>query len=127
MSERIQSFRELVAWQKAFRLGCEVHRLSRDLPAHELYGLQSQLRRGAVSIASNIAEGYGRGSHADYLRFLKVARGAMHEVETQILFALDFHYISGEQYRSIQSQIDEAQRVLAGLIRSLENRQADSN
>ena len=83
----IESFRDLVAWQKAFALGVSVHRLAGGLPESERFELAAQLRRGSVSVASNIAEGYGRGSRNDYVRFPKIARGAMYELDTQLMFA----------------------------------------
>lgn len=116
----IRSYRDLVAWQRAFQLGLAVCRLTNCLPADERFGLCSQLRRSAVSIASNIAEGYGRGSKADYLRFLKISRGSLYELETQMLFALEFAYIATEQHSDIAEQIDDTARVLSGLIASLE-------
>jgi four helix bundle protein len=80
------------------------------------------LRRGGVSVASNIAEGYGRGSTSDYTRFLKVARGALYEIDTQLLFAVELKYITNEQYETTKADLDECERVLAGLIRSLDKR-----
>ena len=115
----IRSYQDLIAWQKAFQLGLNVYRLTKMMPDHERYGLISQLRRGAISIASNIAEGYGRGSKVDYLRFLKIARGALFELDTQLLFAEKLTYITGSTYKGVKEQLDESERVLAGLIRSL--------
>jgi len=94
----IESFRDLIAWQKAYALGVNVHRFATGLPNSEQFGLAAQLRRGSVSIASNIAEGYGRGSRADYIRFLKIARGGLYELDTQLMFALDFGYIEQASY-----------------------------
>lgn len=121
MSE-IRTYRDLVAWQRCYELGRTVHRIARGLPPEERFDLGSQLRRGAVAPASNIAEGYGRGSREDYLRFLRMARGALYELDTQILFARDFEYIAAQEYECVKNQIDEAERVLAGLIRSLERK-----
>jgi four helix bundle protein len=116
----IRSYRDLVAWQRAFALGVSVHRLTRTFPDHERYGLTSQLRRGGVSIASNIAEGYGRGSRQDYVRFLKIARGALFEVETQLLFSTEFEYVKKDQLETVTQQVNDTARVLSGLISSLE-------
>ena len=116
----IKSFKDIVAWQKAFELGALAHRLTRAFPAHEVYGLTSQMRRGAIAIASNIAEGYGRGGRADYVRFLKIARGAIYEIDTQLMFSLEFGYLTEREYAPAKSLLDEAERVLAALIRSLE-------
>jgi four helix bundle protein len=119
MSE-IRSYRDLIAWQKAFSVGLTVYELTRALPEHERFGLVSQLRRGAVSVASNIAEGYGRQSTQDYTRFLRVARGCLYEIETQLLFAVEFGYIARDRFEEVSGQLAECGRVLAGLIRSLE-------
>lgn len=116
----IGSFRDLIAWQKAFALGVELYRLTSRFPEHERFGLTIQLRRGGVSVASNIAEGYGRGSTTDYLRFLKVTRGSLYEIDTQLLFSQSFGYIDDSTYIAAKSMLDESERVLAGLIRSLD-------
>jgi four helix bundle protein len=99
-----------------------VYRVSEAFPDRERFGLTVQVRRGAVSIASNIAEGFGRGSTADYVRFLKVARGALYELDTQLLFAVEFGCLPSASYEEAKSELDECERVLAGLIRSLERR-----
>jgi four helix bundle protein len=116
----IKSYRDLVAWQKAFALGIAVYRLTKQLPESERFGLISQLRRGGVSIASNIAEGYGRQSTSDYVRFLRVARGCLYELDTQLLFAIELEYVSASECAPLQEQVNECGRILAGLIRSLE-------
>ena len=116
----IKSFRDLVAWQKAVSLGLTVYRIAVLLPAEERFSLASQLRRGAIAVASNIAEGYGRGSRADYIRFLKIARGALYELDTQLTFAVELRYIDNAMFEKTKSELDDCERVLAGLIRSLE-------
>lgn len=90
------------------------------MPDHERFGLVSQLRRGAVSVASNIAEGYGRQSTMDYIRFLRMARGSLYELETQMLFATEFGYVDQVSCGEVLAQLSECGRLLAGLIRSLE-------
>jgi four helix bundle protein len=121
--DEIRSYRDLVVWQRAYALGLEVYRCTREFPDHERFGLTSQLRRGGVSIASNIAEGYGKGSRQDYLRYLKMSRGALFELETQLLFARDLSYTSREKHEAMAEQTNDVARVLAGLIRSLEGDQ----
>lgn len=120
MGEPIKSYRDLIAWQKAYALGKAVYRLAGTLPDAERFGLIASLRRLSVSISSSIANGYGRGNTADYLWHLKTARGDLYQIDTQLLFALDFKYIDDEGYRKVKSELDESERVLAGLIRSLE-------
>lgn len=121
MSRSISSFRDLIAWQRAFALGMEAYRLSNAWPDVERFGLSLQVRRSAVSIASNIAEGYGRGSRIDYLRFLRVARGSIYELDTQMLFAIELGYLTMDTYQAAKELLDEAERVLNGLIRSIQN------
>ncbi|MGP1311052.1 MAG: four helix bundle protein [Phycisphaerales bacterium] len=119
-SETINSYRDLVAWQRAMDLVELVYRLSSSFPPDERFSLTAQVRRAAVSVPSNIAEGYGRGSRQDYLRFLRVARGSLFEVETQALVARRLGYTSDEQTRELQEQVNAVARVLSGLIRSIE-------
>ncbi len=119
-SGEIRSYKDLVVWQRAFALGAEIYRLTAGFPNEEKFGLTSQLRRACLSIASNIAEGYGRGSRAEYLRFLRIARGSLYEVETQMLFAVELKFIVTEQFDSIAEMINETARVLSGLIRRLD-------
>ena len=83
MSE-IKSFRDLMVWQKSMQLVTDLYRLTSDFPKTESYGLTSQLRRAAVSVPSNIAEGYGRHSTSDYIRFLQIAIGSLYELQTQV-------------------------------------------
>lgn len=104
----------------AFSLGVSVYKTTKRFPKEELYGLTSQLRRAVVSIASNIAEGYGRNSTQDYVRFLNMARASLYEVDTQLLFAKDFNYVDATAFERLECQLNEAGRVLAGLIRSLQ-------
>ncbi|MEZ6165328.1 MAG: four helix bundle protein [Phycisphaerales bacterium] len=122
MAEAIQSYRDLEAWRLAIRLTKVVYRMSEHFPNDERFGLTSQIRRAAVSIASNIAEGWGRGSTSDYARFLRMARGSMYEVETQGLIALELGFVDKDKFDFFEQSIDEAGRVLAGLIRSIESK-----
>jgi four helix bundle protein len=123
MSE-IRSHRDLVAWQKAVELGLELYALTRDFPDAERFGLVSQLRRAGVSVASNIAEGYGRGTTADYIRFLRAARGSLYEIDTQVLFAARLGYLKETDRDSLTERVNECGRILAALIRSLEAKQS---
>lgn len=101
-----------------------VYRLTQHFPDHERFGLVSQLRRAAVSVPSNIAEGYGRGAAQEYLRFLRVARGSLFEVETQCLVGVRLGYINEELGGSLQEQINAVAKVLSGLIGSIERKQS---
>lgn len=100
----------------------EIYEATSSFPASEKYGLTSQLRRAAVSIPSNIAEGYGRGTSQDYLRFLRVARGSLFEVDTQLLIAQRMGYLNQSAHQQVENKLAETGRVLAGLIKSIESR-----
>lgn len=117
----IKSHRDLRAWQFAYALGLRVVRASATFPKHEMFALALQLRRSAVSVPSNIAEGFGRGSRADNLRFLKIARGSLFEVDTQLHFALDLGYLKQAGYESLHADWNEVSKILAGLIRRIES------
>lgn len=120
MTASIRSYQDLFAWQKAFKLGLTVCRMAPRLPDHERFGLTAQIRRNATAIASHIAHGYGRGATMDYLRLLKNARGCIYELDTQLLFAIELSYITPEDHKPVKDQLDEAERVLAGLITAIE-------
>jgi four helix bundle protein len=119
----IKTFRDLVAWQKSMQLAKEVYKATSLMPDSERFGLTAQMRRAAVSIPSNIAEGHGRQSLPDYIRFLKTSRGSLMELQTQLLLAQDLGFIRATgEFTDILSETD---RVLKGLIRSLEKVQLE--
>jgi four helix bundle protein len=109
-------YRNLIAWQKAKRLALDVYRCTRSFPKDETYGLSSQMRRAAVSVPSNIAEGKGRHSHKDLVHFLYHARGSLLELETQISIARDLEYIDQPAFEILESETEEVGRILNGLI-----------
>jgi len=115
---QIRSFRDLVAWQRAMRTARLVYEQTEVLPPRERFSLASQMNRAAVSVPSNIAEGYARGTTAEFLRFLWIARGSLAEVDTQVELAADVGLIAAGP--DLNSAIAETDRVLRGLIRSLE-------
>ncbi len=114
-----QSYKDLIAWQLAIELVLEIYRSTQTFPREEMYGLTSQLRRAAVSIASNIAEGQGRLSKREFHQFLGQARGSLMEVETQIQIAERLSYVDAVRARSLLAKAAEAGRVLNGLIASM--------
>jgi len=123
MSESsIKSHRDLIAWQKAMNLTEKVYDLARSFPKEEIYGLTSQIRRCAVSIPANIAEGQGRRSKKEFQQFLGHARGSLLELDTHLELALRFGYISSESYQNILPQLQEVGRILNGLLRSLDEK-----
>jgi four helix bundle protein len=119
MAPEIRSFRDLIAWQKAMELCEQVYTLSQAFPAEERFGLTAQLRRAAVSVPSNIAEGYGRGQTRDYLRFLKVARGSLFEVQTQLLLAVRLKLASADSAGRCLDLAGDVDRIICALIRAV--------
>lgn len=109
-------FTDLVVWQRAMELVKQVYVLSKKFPADERYALTDQLRRAVVSIPSNIAEGSGRSSNADYAHFLSIARGSLYETMTQLRIAVDLGYIP-ELSEDINSKIDEVGRMLGAMLK----------
>ncbi len=115
------SFKELIAWQKARRLAVRIYRLTQNFPQEEKYGLSTQLRRAAVSVVSNIAEGQGRRTVGEFQQFLGIARGSLLEIETQIIIAGDLGFISEPEADSV---CNEARDVLGLVIRLAESLRA---
>jgi four helix bundle protein len=111
-----ESYRNLIAWRKAKTLALNVYRCTRRFPKDEVYGLSSQMRRAAVSVPSNIAEGKGRYSNKEFVQFLYYARGSLLELETQLSIARDLNYIDLIVFESLVSETDELGRILNGLI-----------
>ncbi|MEW5787466.1 MAG: four helix bundle protein [Pseudomonadota bacterium] len=116
----MESYRRLLVWQKAMDLAEGIYRLAGSFPQHELYGLTSQIRRAAVSIPSNIAEGRERGSDKDFMRFLGIALGSLAELETQLLLSQRLGYVAEADLQSLVPLADEVGKMLRGLKRSLE-------
>jgi four helix bundle protein len=110
------SYRDLIAWQKAKSVALDVYRCTRRFPRDEVYGLSSQMRRAAVSVPSNIAEGKGRYSRKEFVQFLYHARGSLLELQTQLSIARDLDYIEFAAFKSLESQTEELGRILNGLI-----------
>jgi four helix bundle protein len=117
----VQSYRELVAWNKAMELVTEIYRVTHTFPKDELFGLMSQLRRAAVSVPSNIAEGKGRLSKGEFRQFLGNARGSLAEVETQILIAQNLSYLDKSAAEKLLAMVEEVGKVLNGLISAIKN------
>ena len=116
----IVSFKDLNAWQKGMDLMVAVYKTSHVFPADERFGLTAQVRRAAISIPSNVAEGHGRRTQADFVHFLDVARGSANEVETQLLIAERLGFTRREATAPALALVEEVQRILKGLIGSLE-------
>jgi len=115
----VKRYKDLLVWQKAMDLVTEVYRATGAFPEGEKFGLVTQLRRTAVSIPSNIAEGQGRMSVGEFKQFLGNARGSLYEVGTQVLIAGNLGFLSEAQIQHLQGLVDEVGHLLNGLIRSL--------
>ena len=119
-----RSYRELIAWQKSMRFVIEIYRATQGFPRSELYGLTSQLRRAAVSVPSNIAEGQARLSQREFHHFLSQARGSLAEIETQLRIAQELRYLLPNKAESLLASADEIGRILNGLLAAIKSRAA---
>jgi len=117
--EKTKTFRELYVWKKSMKLVTEVYRVTKDFPDTEKFGLISQIRRSAVSIPSNISEGYGRGSLKEYIRFLHISISSLFELQTQLEISLNLGFIEKNKFTTLFDSSREIERMLSGLIRSL--------
>lgn len=115
----IKSYRDLIIWQKSVALVTRIYSATSSFPSSEMYGLTNQLRRCAVSIPSNIAEGYGRNSTADYKRFLQIAVGSLYELQTQIEIAFNLAYILKDQYDELTGLSTEIDKMTYSIIQKL--------
>ena len=116
----IQSYRDLVVWQKVMDLAAECYRLTKGFPKEELYGITSQIRRAAVSVPANIAEGHGREHRSEFIRFLQIAQGSLKELETHLILAARVLLTTEAEIQPILEQCDQLGRQLHSLIRALQ-------
>src|SRR6266496_2052635 len=115
-----ESYRNLIAWQKAKALALDIYRCTRRFPKDEIYGLTSQMRRAAISLPSNIAEGKGRHTRKDFAHFLYQARGSLLELETQLSIARDLEYLDALTFNNTLGKAEELGRILNGLVNRLQ-------
>jgi len=113
------SFRDLLVWQRAIQMSLAIYRLTSGFPKEELYGLTSQIRRAGVSVASNVAEGYGRLSTGEYKQFLGMARGSNSEVQTQLVIARELGYGNQQVLREAESLSFEVGKMILAILRKL--------
>jgi four helix bundle protein len=118
----LKNYKELKVWQKAYRFCIMIYKITKHFPKEERYGLTSQIRRSAVSVPSNIAEGYGRKTTQEYMQSLYIAYGSQCELETQILLAKDLGYIKTDDFEVLRKDIGEVERMLKALIKSLQKK-----
>ena len=121
----LKNYKDLKVWQKSYQVCLEIYKITKDFPKQETYGLTSQIRRAAVSVPSNIAEGYGRKTTPDYLRSLYIAYGSNCELETQVLLSGDLEYMNPKKCMEIKEAIGEVERMLKALIKSLEKKHSN--
>lgn len=114
-------FRKILVWQKSMFLVTKIYKAARTFPKEEMFGLTSQIRRSSVSIPSNIAEGSGRESSKDFLRFLYISLGSIFEMQTQLEIAKNIIYINEEEFNLLYEDSREIERMLASLIRKIKD------
>ena len=115
----MKTFRDLLVWQKSMSFVTQVYKISKSFPLEENFGLTSQIRRCAVSIPSNISEGYGRESLNDYLRFLNIAMASLFELQTQLEIAYNLEYVDKNDFENLYESSREIERMLSSFIRSI--------
>ena len=118
----IKTFRDLIVWHKSIAMVTDFYKMTRDFPHEELYGLTSQIRRSAVSIPSNIAEGYGRNSQKDYTRFLQIANGSLFELQTQLEIGSHLGFVSNHDFEKQTEKTREIELMLGSLIRKVKQK-----
>jgi four helix bundle protein len=124
VAETVRSYRDLVVWQKSLALAATCYRKSKALPASELYGMTSQIRRAAASIPANIAEGHGRETTGAYVNALRIAQGSLKELETHVLLAQTVELMTSDTSDEILRECETVGKLLRALIRSLQAKEA---
>ena len=124
MSKKIEKFEDLIAWQKARKLTGRIYRTTNEGAFARVFNLKDQIRRAAVSVMSNVAEGFERNSAAEFHRFLVMAKGSCAELRNQLYIALDVAYIQVEEFESLMSEAVEVGRIIGGLRAAVERRRA---
>src|SRR5262245_37755427 len=117
----MRNYRDLEVWEKAHKLTLQLYRRSRDFPKEEFYGLTSQLRRSAMSVGANLAEGCGRQTTAELARFVRISMGSASELDYHLLLAADFGYLQSADYRELSQELTRIRKMLASLLSTLES------
>ncbi|KKT52685.1 MAG: hypothetical protein VE96_C0010G0006 [candidate division Kazan bacterium GW2011_GWA1_44_22] len=118
----MNTYKELAVWQKSRHLVANIYSLTKTFPVSEQYILTSQINRSAISIPSNIAEGWARHSTKEFINFLYIARGSLAELETQLLLGSDLNYVSSKKLAEIENQLNEINKMLSGIIWKLKSK-----
>lgn len=121
MNTLLTSFADLEAWKSGHLVVLNVYSSTKQFPADEKFGLISQMRRAAVSVTSNIAEGFGRRSFAEKAHFYSIAQGSVTELQNQLLISRDIGYMTGEEYDEFEPQMIQLHKLMTGLVRSCRN------
>jgi len=119
VGKQIRSYKDLIVYQKAYQLSLDIYRVTESFPKAEIYGLVSQMRRSAISIPANIAEGYRRGHRKEYIQFLRIAQGSCGELETFLSMSKDLGFIKEKDFEKLENAQDEISRLLQALISAL--------
>ncbi len=122
----VKSYRDLIVWQKSMNLVVDCYEISKGFPKDEMFGLSSQLKRSAVSIPANIAEGHGRNSLGEYIQFLGIAQGSLRETETHLLIALRLNFANESNVNTVLGLAEEISKMLGALIRGLKAKKSRS-
>jgi four helix bundle protein len=122
MTTTFKSYRDLEVWKKSMRLAKRIYQITQRFPSEERFGLTNQLRRAAVSVPSNLAEGHARFGPGEFSRFLSITMGSVAELETQIVMSNDLGYINSEITQELMNELDAVGRMLRGLAKSIERR-----
>ncbi|MDA0346782.1 MAG: four helix bundle protein [Verrucomicrobia bacterium] len=123
----MQTYRDLIVWQKSLVLVTSVYQATKDFPSTEIYGLTSQIRRSAVSIPSNIAEGYGRKSNKDFIRFLQISKGSLFELQTQWEISSNLRYLEKGVLNVFNASTLEIEKMLSSLISKIRTNSDNAN
>ena len=115
----MKDFRQLKVWERSHQLALAIYKATKEFPKEELYGLTSQIRRSSMSIPTNIAEGCGRNTDADFARFLQIAMGSASETEYQLILARDLEFLPKDAYEKLHNDVEEVKRMLASLLKTL--------
>ena len=115
----MKDFRQLKVWEKSHQLALEIYKATKHFPKEELYGLTSQIRRSSMSIPTNIAEGCGRFTDADFARFVQIAMGSASETEYQLILARDLEFLPKDSYEKLHTEVEEVKRMLASLLKTI--------
>ena len=118
----METHKDLRVWQQSIEMVTSVYKMAKAFPKDEIFGLVSQMRRAAVSVPSNIAEGYARGTDKEKLHFLRISSGSMSEIETQLMLSLKLGYIGQETYNELSEQITSVWKQLNALISSIKKK-----